>query len=70
MKLQKLPKGWDEKRISRVLEHYEHQNEDDAVAEDEASLQKNTQTVMEVPSELVPLIREIVAKHQKRHRVG
>lgn len=40
------------------------------MAEDEAALQESTQTLIEVPSELVPLIREIVAEHQKRHRAG
>jgi len=27
----KLPTGWDEKRVRRVLEHYEEQSEEDAV---------------------------------------
>jgi hypothetical protein len=36
VKQQKLPPGWDEKRVRRVLAHYENQTEDEAVAEDEA----------------------------------
>ncbi|MEK7294626.1 MAG: hypothetical protein AAB049_06575, partial [Nitrospirota bacterium] len=44
--------------------HYEQQTEDEAVAEDEAAFENQTQTVMEVPNELVPAIRELIAKHK------
>jgi len=37
MKKSKFPKGWDERRVKRVLAHYEKQSEDEAVAEDEAA---------------------------------
>jgi len=36
---QVLPLGWDEQRIRRVLEHYENQTEQEAVAEDETAFQ-------------------------------
>jgi len=32
-----FPPGWDEKRLARVLAHYQLQSEDQAVAEDEAA---------------------------------
>lgn len=57
------PPGWDEARVRRVLAHYEQQTEEEAVAEDEAAIENQTQTAMEVPSELVPTIRELIAKH-------
>jgi hypothetical protein len=59
-----FPPGWDEERVRKVLAHYEDQTEDEAVAEDEAAVEESTQTVMEVPHELVPAIRELIAKHQ------
>jgi len=59
---QKLPRGWDEARVRRVLEHYENQSEDEAVAEDEAAFQAKGQTVMIVPTELVPRIRQMIAR--------
>lgn len=31
----RLPLGWDEERVRRVLEHYENQTDEEAVAEDE-----------------------------------
>jgi len=64
MKQPKFPPGWDAERVRKVLMHYEEQTEDEAVAEDEAAFEDSTQTVMEVPNELVPAVRELIAKHQ------
>jgi len=58
-----FPPGWDEGRVRRVLAHYERQTEEEAVAEDERAFRKGEQTVVEVPAELMPVIREIVAQY-------
>ena len=52
MEQSKFPPGWDEKRVQKVLAHYEGQTEEEAVAEDESSFEDQNITVMEVPSEL------------------
>jgi hypothetical protein len=57
----KLPANWDEQKVRRVLAHYEQQTEDDAVVEDETAIQPS-ETVMNVPHELVPKVRELIAK--------
>ena len=57
------PPGWDEDRVRKVLAHYEAQTEEEAVAEDEATLGEAAQTVMEVSSKLVPAVRELIARH-------
>ena len=62
MRQSRFPKGWDEKRVKSVLDHYENQNEDEAVAEDEAAWEDVSQTFVEVPNELVPAVRELLAK--------
>ncbi|MBI3304060.1 MAG: hypothetical protein HYZ72_18505 [Deltaproteobacteria bacterium] len=64
MRQNRFPPGWDVERVQKVLTHYEEQTEDEAVAEDEAALEDQTQTIMEVPTVLVPAIRELIAKHQ------
>ncbi len=64
MRQNKFPPGWDAERVQKVLNHYEEQTEDEAVAEDEAAFEDQSQTIMEVPTALVPLIRELIAKHQ------
>jgi hypothetical protein len=57
-----FPPGWDEKRVREVLAHYESQTEDEAVAEDEAAFEDVTHTFMKIPKELVPAVRELIAK--------
>ena len=59
---QKFPPGWDEARVRKVIAHYENQTVDEAVAEDEAAYKTRKQTVMIVPTELVPAIRQLIAK--------
>jgi hypothetical protein len=61
MKQSKLPQGWDESKIQRVLGAYENQTEDEAVAEDEAGV-AYAETVFNVPHELVAEVRELIAK--------
>ena len=62
MKQSRFPKGWDEERVKRVLDHYENQTEDESVAEDEAAWEDTSQTFVEVPNELVPAVRGLLAK--------
>jgi hypothetical protein len=60
----KYPPGWDEERVKRVLAHYEQQADEQAVAEDEAAYESTTHTAMEVPVDLVPAVRELLAKRR------
>ncbi len=62
MRKTRFPPGWNEDRVRKVLEHYEKQSEEEAVAEDEAAFEGQTDTVMKVPCELVPAVRELIAK--------
>ena len=57
----RFPPGWDESRVRDVLEHYESQTEDEAVAEDEAAFENTSHTVMVVPNDLVPAVRAILS---------
>jgi hypothetical protein len=54
MRQTRFPPGWDEERVRRVLEHYESQTDEEAVAEDEAAFEATTHTGMEIPVELLP----------------
>ena len=64
MKQAKFPPGWNEERVRRVIAHYEEQSDDEAVAEDEAALDPSKNTTMEVPIDLVPKVRELIAKQK------
>lgn len=61
----KFPKGWDENRVKRVLEHYDTLTEDEAIAEDESAWENPSQTFMEIPNDLDPTIRELLAKRSE-----
>ena len=66
MKQNKFPPGWDEERVRRVLAHYEHQTEEEAVAEDEASYEQKGQSIVEIPYELLPNVRNLIAQYQSK----
>lgn len=64
MKEKHFPAGWNEKRVRRVLSHYEKQTDEQAVAEDEGAFKSKQRAVIEVPVELIPVIREIIAQYK------
>lgn len=50
--------------VREVLAHYQNQTEEEAVAEDEVAFANPNNTVMVIPNKLVPVVRELIAKHQ------
>lgn len=63
-KRQRLPAGWDEERVRKLADHYDNQIEDEQVAEHKAAHLAENQTVMVVPTDLVPEIVKLI--HKKR----
>ena len=61
MRKPRFPEGWDEGRVAELIAHYEGQSDEEAVAEDEAAISGSTRTVMEIPSEPVPAVRDLIA---------
>jgi hypothetical protein len=66
MEQTKFPIGWDEDRVKRVLDHYEMLTEEEAVAEDEAAWENPSHTFMEIPNDLIPTVRGLLAKRAER----
>jgi hypothetical protein len=64
------PSGWNEDRVRRVIAHYEQQTEEEAVAEDEAAFEDETLAVVGIHKELVPEVRQIIAKYEKRKKAS
>ena len=61
----RFPAGWDEQRVERLIEHYENMTEEEQVAEDEAAVNELPgQTVITVPTSLLPAIRHLLAEHE------
>jgi hypothetical protein len=61
-KKQSYPTGWDEARVRKLAEHYDNQTEEEQVAEHEAAFEADGQTVMVVPTEMVPEIVKLLGK--------
>ena len=60
----KLPTGLDEKTIQEIINHYENQTEEEAIAEDESVYDDPNRTLIEVPKELVPVVQELIARYE------
>jgi len=63
MSQNKFPLGWDEKRVKNVLSYYEHQTEEEAVAEDEAVYEQKDLSMVEIPCILLPKVRNLIADY-------
>ena len=62
MRKPRFPEGWNESRVADLIAHYEGQSEEEAVAEDEAAMSGSGRTIMEVPTDLVPAVRDLIAR--------
>ena len=57
-----FPEGWDENRVKRLIARYDVMSDEEMIAEDEAAGNGQGQTIMVVPSGLVPAVRELIAR--------
>ena len=51
--------GWDLERVRRLIQHYESQSDEEAIAED--AFEDPIKTAMDIPTELVPTVRSLLA---------
>ena len=66
-----FPAGWDPARVQRLIDHYDRLSDEEMVAEDEAAAEERPgQAVVTVPDELLPAIRQLLAKHTSSNRVA
>lgn len=61
---QVFPPGWDQQRVKKVIADYESQTEEEQVAEHQAAYKASDQTMMGVPTALVPEIRKLIARRR------
>ena len=61
-----FPPGWNEQRVRELIAHYESQTEEEAVAEDEAPFEHRSTTMVEVPIDLLPAVRELLGRCRGR----
>jgi len=65
-----FPPGWDEARVREVIDHYEGQSEDEAIAEDEAAFEGVAGTIMATPPALVPEVRQLISTYEREKKVS
>lgn len=58
----RYPKGLDRKKVQELIDYYENQSDDEAIAEAEAAYRDKATTMMQIPNRLVPKIRKLIAK--------
>jgi hypothetical protein len=61
-KKNKFPKGWNERRVRRLIDHYENQSDESAAAEDDDMFKNSQHTFMQIPVKLVPAVRKLLSK--------
>jgi hypothetical protein len=64
MKKQRLPRGWTEDQIRKLATHHDSLSEEEQADEIDAALNDKNQTVMVVPTELVPEIVKLINKRR------
>ncbi len=65
MNEQKFPQGWDADRVKRLLAETATLSEEEQVAADEAAAATGDgHTVISVPDEVLPAIRQLLAEHK------
>jgi hypothetical protein len=64
MRKQRLPAGWTEKQIRALAAYHDSQTVEQQAAEIEHAIAKKDQTLMVVPTKLVPQILKLIV--QKR----
>ena len=62
MKKQQLPSGWTEKRIRELAAKHDNQSEEEQAAEIEVALANKGQTLVVVPTKLVPDVLRLIAQ--------
>ena len=65
MNEQRVPNGWDEERVKRLVADLDARTDEEWIAADEAATADGgDQTVITVPAALLPEIRRLLAAHK------
>ena len=58
----RYPKGLNRRKVQALIEHYERQTDEEAIAEAEAAYRKRKTALVEIPVKLLPAVRQLIAK--------
>jgi hypothetical protein len=58
----RYPKGLNRKKVQELTDYYENQTDDEAIAEAESAYHDKATSMMQIPKDLVPEVRKLIAK--------
>jgi hypothetical protein len=64
----RYPRGWNRKRVEAVIEHFDDQTGEQAIAEADAMSRAPGYTMMSVPTELVCEVFALIARHEQENK--
>ena len=59
------PRGWNYKRAAAVAAYYDARKEEDVLGDDAGRAEERPSVWVEVPEELLPKVRQLIARHRK-----
>jgi hypothetical protein len=62
---QEYPPGWNERKVRAVIQHYDRLTEDERAHEIETAQEVKEETLISVPTELLPVIQRLLVRHQQ-----
>jgi hypothetical protein len=62
---QRFPPGWNERKVRAVIQHYEQLTDEELAREIETAPEIAGETLISVPTELLPAIRSLILGHHK-----
>jgi len=61
---QKFPPGWNEQKVRAVIRHYDQLTDEELAREIETAPEITGETLISVPTELLPAVRRLILQHQ------
>ena len=62
---QDFPLGWNERKVRAVIQHYDRLTDDELAHEIETAQEVTEETLISVPTELLPAVQKLIVRHQE-----
>jgi len=62
---QEFPPGWNERKVRAVIQHYDELTDDELAHEIETAPEVSEETLISVPTELLPAVQKLIVRHQE-----
>ncbi len=62
---QEFPPGWNERKVRAVIHHYDQMTDDELAHEIETAPEVKDETLISVPTELLPAVQQLIVRHQQ-----